>query len=157
MLCSTRPLGERFREHASRHRFATAFLLLYCVVMALIDIPYHARVHAGVHETGEVVRARKVEGKGARCELHVAIPNGEAFTDDVDPRWCDVIEEGTLVPVVHAGSLGFAHVGTRPGLSLGVAITSEIVLVLALFGYPDWNRPWYEARVIDSGRGRLRS
>jgi len=157
MLCSTQPLGERFRKAAGWELFMASVFFVLLLIVSLVDIPYHLRVHTGVREDGEVLGVERVSGKYRRCALEIGMSNGETFSDAVPVQYCDVLGPGFRVPIVHVGSSWFAHVGTKPGVHTGAVVLPSILIGLAILGYVSGRpRPWYESKVVDAGTGRLK-
>lgn len=155
MLCSTKPLGEPFHKRAVRERAALSFFLGFVLVVALFDTTYHARVLAGVHEEGEVLSTEKRTGKHKRCELEIKMPDGETSGDQVAVEYCDVLRPGSRVPIVHFGSSWFAHVGSVPGVHVGIVLPSMFVLAGAILIYSKRKRLWWEAKLVERSPGRL--
>lgn len=162
LLVSAEPLGERFRAMARSERTFGLIFVILGLVFNLFDLGFHLRTFAGTREIAEVVAFEETTGKNAHCRVTGRLADGSTFDEDLTRGWCSDLAklraggQGARVPVVHAGSSWlFVQIGAEPGVHVVSVILGVIFLGIALLLYRVRDKPWYEAKVVDVGGGRL--
>lgn len=154
MLLSTEPLGERFRAESATHRFAGKAFVALALLLGLLDLGYHACRWAGRPSTAVAVEVKRLSGKNPRCELTLEPNAGDAFTDQVELRYCSKVKKGDVVAIVDPGGV-FRQAGKAAGVNLTVGIFGLVFAVATAGLYSVRRRPWYEAKLVDHGAGPL--
>lgn len=157
LMLSSGPLGDHIRRGAAAHLAALIASVVFILVFQLFDVGFHLRTFSGEPTLGQVTHLEMVSGKNSRCELTIRAPDGDEFSEDVSQGWCASLRPGEQVPIVHvSGWSFFSQVGKDAGVNLAALITGLIFFGFIAFFYAFARpKPWWRARLVESGAGRL--
>lgn len=156
-MLSSGPLAEHICKEGDVHRVALFFFVGLIVFFQLVDVGFYFRTFAGDSTMGQVTHTEEIRRKRGRCVLNIRAPDGGEFDEDVAYEWCEKVEPGARVPIVHVrGRSDFSQVGKEAGVHLGALLAGLLVFLFVNYAsiLRPW-RPWWKAKLVESGDGRL--
>lgn len=146
LVCSTRPLDERFLRDATRHgRFAWFFGAVALLLLAFEIPPMLALLRASP-DTVTVIGTRMKPGPNTNCYVDVRASHGDALTLRMPSSACKTRKAGDT----------FTHLRPIESAWPFLSLPTFAIMLLGLITFAvGRRRPWYEAAVIDVGVGPL--
>ena len=164
LYVSTEPLAERHRARARQMFGAAVWGILFFAVSQIFLVTYYERVYLGAPRVASVLDRDHWTTRGSKgrtihhYSVSVRLEDGEHFEDEVDRGVHDYVHIGDRSVVRWVES---DHQACSFGKGSSVGFSNTFAL-LVLFGLSWWRaiaayrkKPWYEAKVVQSGRGRL--